>query len=177
MKPMSESAKKTLNIVNVIVLILAVAAEIWTVITATGANLIVSIVELYVLFSAAFYWLYGYKKDTAKFYNLFIYAYAIVILFRVYTSAGFGSVPSAICATIAFGGTCILAVSKDLGKKKTLTIGFIVLVAMAVILVRGIVRGALLGATIGRAAETVDAILLNLMILAKYEDKAERGTT
>lgn len=160
---------------------------------ADGAYYTVSaIAELCALVFAGFYYLRGFPKDAAKYYRLFMLFYAFTFLAE--TAAGALTHDSLgvstddpvmlIVTMILYGNVLILAVAKDLGRAVSLTLCAVSAAIYLVPLIGIWIPGTVDFAT--DAAKTANILLYVvwfaqacnalLMTLAKYMDKAARGT-
>lgn len=146
-----------------------------------------SVFMLLALFAGLFYILKGCKKDAAKYFQTFVAAFTIaeavsIISLCVATSTIFSA---KVLALIFLFDVVLLAllvyllIKKDLGVKKTVTMGLAILVFSAIDFIKGIMISAKAGAPnealIGFATLSLGLTLL-FMIYAKYKDKAARGS-
>lgn len=176
MKTMNDSTKKMLKIVNLGFLIAAIAFTFSDIFSRSGHLLAASCVQLLALLSALFYCLYGYKKDTAIYYRTFMALYAFSEIMRIVTFSSIGNSFKTTLLAIIFGALCVLAEAKDLGKKRSVAIGSIVFVMSVMLPLYNVFIGKAIWGGISKYSDIVLSIILCLMILAKYEDKAERGS-
>lgn len=178
MKQMSDGTRKALTIFNVALVIITFVLLIIRIPQVTGVRLVANLIDALALLAAALYCILGYKKSAAAYYKFFVILFGASILVGVYARASAGNALSSAITSITFGAICILAVSKDLGKKKSLVIGFIAFVTSVYIVVSWALAGMdFFGPMLSSIAELLMTIILNLSILGKYADKAERGTT
>lgn len=177
MKTMSDGAKKALKIGIIAALIISLLLEVYAIRNAPAFNTAWSVVDMLGLAAALYYCIRGYRKDAAKFYKLFVYLYILSRLMGVAFFAGKGNVLDTVCMAVVIGAAGILAVAKDLGKTKSQMLGLAILLASFIPTIINFIHGAIIRSLSGCISFCVVAILLNLLVLAKYEDKAERGTT
>ncbi len=141
--------------------------------------IIMDSLEILSLISIAVYCAFGFTKKAASFYKLFICVFAISELVNIYglSNGNFG-VAALLPQSIIFGMLCILGFATDLGKTKSLIFGLIALLASVVALIVCVINNIndFWAGTVHCIANTAMCTVLLLMILAKYYDKAERGT-
>ena len=184
---MSAKTKKTFEVVSIVLLFLAMGLVLYNIMKATDFLIVCYIVLFCALVSAALYFLYGCKKDAAKYFKVFIYLFALSSLLRIAGFAERFTIDRALAASIAFGVASVFSMALDLGKKKSMILGLIALAANLylfirmliaanfIILMRMIMDGDSLISLFESFAYLILACVLNLMLIAKYEDKAERG--
>ncbi len=180
----TKSIGKTLvRVFGILAVIAAIGLAIYTLIAlnikqANVGGIIMDSLGILSLISIAVYCAFGSTKKAALFYKLFICVFAISKLVNIYglSNGKFGA-EVILPASIIFGMLCILGFATDLGKTKSLIFGLIALLASVFELITCIIN-----TTAGFAgvcpciANTVMCTVLFLMILAKYYDKAERGS-
>ena len=183
-------------IVNGILIVAAFAASMYVIFmeSAPMFQRIYSAIDLLILGFGFFYFINGYKKDAASFYKY----YTLLFAFRIFLSIisvdalfdvnGIGGFPLKILmALLPYTPVLILALVKDLGKKKSFTLSgivfawyFLCLVATIVISASGSLNVLAMLNTmnlIKSATMVVFSALLVVMTIAKYQDKDARGTT
>lgn len=154
---------------------------------------IYSAIDLLILGFGFFYFINGYKKDAASFYKY----YTLLFAFRIFLSVisvdalfdvnGIGGFPLKILmALLPYTPVLILALVKDLGKKKSFTLSGIVFAWYFLCLVATIVISASGSLNVLAMLNTMNLIksgtmvvfsaLLVVMTIAKYQDKDARGT-
>lgn len=167
--------------VSVINLILAVCGLAWTgysmmTVTPPNGHALESQINqgliMACLIVAAIYCLAGYKKSAAVFFKVVVSLYA-AITFVAVLLVHEGPLFLTVISTLAFGILCVFAVAKDLGKTKSYVLCWlnIVLAALRVVLYV-IVEGQLPG---GLFSNLLLAVILGIMMYAKYADKAARA--
>lgn len=182
-------------IVNGILIVAAFAASMYVIFmeSAPMFQRIYSAIDLLILGFGFFYFINGYKKDAASFYKY----YTLLFAFRIFLSVisvdalfdvnGIGGFPLKILmALLPYTPVLILALVKDLGKKKSFTLSgivfawyFLCLVATIVISASGSLNILAMLNTmniIKNATMVVFSALLVVMTIAKYQDKDARGT-
>ncbi len=141
--------------------------------------IVMDLLEILSLISVAVYCAFGFTKNAALFYKLFICIFAISELVNIYglSNANFGA-DALIPNSIIFGMLCILGFATDLGKTKSVIFGLIAFLASMCALIICAINNIndFWGGTVHCIANTAICTVLVLMILAKYYDKAERGS-
>mgnify|MGYP003292920944 FL=1 len=183
-------------IVNGILIVAAFAASMYVIFmeSAPMFQRIYSAIDLLILGFGFFYFINGYKKDAASFYKY----YTLLFAFRIFLSIisvdalfdvnGIGGFPLKILmALLPYTPVLILALVKDLGKKKSFTLSGIVFAWYFLCLVATIVISASGSLNVLAMLNTMNLIksgtmvvfsaLLVVMTIAKYQDKDARGTT
>ena len=182
-------------IVNGILIVAAFAASMYVIFmeSAPMFQRIYSAIDLLILGFGFFYFINGYKKDAASFYKY----YTLLFAFRIFLSIisvdalfdvnGIGGFPLKILmALLPYTPVLILALVKDLGKKKSFTLSGIVFAWYFLCLVATIVISASGSLNVLAMLNTMNLIksgtmvvfsaLLVVMTIAKYQDKDARGT-
>ncbi len=150
-------------------------------------GIVASAFNFLALFAALFYILRGCKKDAAKYFKYFVAAFTIaeavnIISLCIATSTVFSAKILALIfvfdiALLIF--LLIVLLKKDLGAKKTISMGLIIAILSIVDFVKGIIVSTAAGtpneALIGFTTLALGLTML-FMIYAKYKDKAARGT-
>ena len=182
---MNEKTRKSLSIIQIILTAIWIVMCVWALIMSPGINngMLCDIIAIAALLMAMVYLIKGYKKDAAIYYHLFMIIFTLSVLAdSVFNAKNYDFNYLAITA---YGVLCILCVAENLGKKKSTILGLIVLVCLAASLIMtliktpGILRGGDAITTqmvIREGATFTMAIILNIMIIAKYKDKEARGT-
>ncbi len=183
-------------IVNGILIVAAFAASMYVIFmeSAPMFQRIYSAIDLLILGFGFFYFINGYKKDAASFYKY----YTILFAFRIFLSIisvdalfdvnGIGRFPLKILmALLPYTPVLILALVKDLGKKKSLALSGSVFAWYFLCLVATIIGSASARFDVLAMLNTMNLIksatlvvfsaLLLVMTIAKYQDKDARGTT
>ena len=173
---------------NLALLLAALVHEITLIAkTGIGEGLIVSILNSCACLFALLYVFYGCNKDAARFYHCFVCSFAVSAMSQIVILAGtVNNMPWQI-ATVAtaFGVLCVLATSNDLGRTKSLCLGLVTFIECACALIINLIRMdkvVTLSALVSESTHAhlvtivVLSIVLNLMIVAKYIDKASRGS-
>ena len=154
---------------------------------------IYSAIDLLILGFGFFYFINGYKKDAASFYKY----YTLLFAFRIFISiasidamfnATLGSTSQLqiIVALLPYTPVLILALVKDLGKKKSYALSGITFAWYLALLIISIILSAANKVDVSSAIEAMGVIksvtmvvfsaLLVVMTIAKYQDKDARGT-
>ncbi len=145
---------------------------------ARAGGIIMDSLMILSLISIAVYCAFGFTKKAALFYKLFICIFAVAKLVNIcILSNGIFGADVLLPNSIIFGMLCVLGFATDLGKTKSLIFGLIAALASVVELIICAINNfeGFLGVVPAIANTAICAVLL-LMILAKYYDKAERGS-
>lgn len=140
--------------------------------------------------AAAIYALKGYRKDSAKYYKLFMILLFVFFQLKNCEVGIIGENPAETGSMIGWVSLCaalalVLALSSDLGKKKSMMLCWIMLTVTVAMLVMGMILrpgvvlgGSFMGTAI--AIHTASTCFLAqaalVMTVAKYQDKTARGT-
>ena len=182
---MNEKTRKSLSVIQIIMTAIWILLCVWALIMSTGINsgVLCDIIALAALLMAMVYLIKGYKKDAAKYYHWFMIIFTVSVLAdSVFNAMNYDFNYLTITS---YGVLCILCVAENLGRQKSIILGLIVLICLAASLVMtliktpGILRGgdAITTQMVIRAgASFTMAIILNIMIMAKYKDKEARET-
>lgn len=132
------------------------------------------VVTMFTLMFAALYFMLGYKKNSAIYYKMFVWSYAVGMGVLVLLMEGKPLV-FIISSLINYGILFVLAVGKDLGKVRSyiLCILGLLLETLSVILFIRIFGTQYISCM---SSKVLLSILLLVMIYAKYADKDSRGT-
>lgn len=176
--------ERKLNLSIVVVCgILALLSAIGTVTVAFSSELnelykFEAVCDLISLGLAFFYIVNGYGKDYAKYYKLSMLFHALnaLIVTAVAANEKTKYISIVMCA-ICFALVLVLALGKDLGAKKSLTICVIVVVIRAAGLISQYFAVKTFDPiTILTVSQLVLALMILASTLAKYDDKQVRGT-
>lgn len=126
---------------------------------------------------AIYYMLTGCKKlESAAYYKWFMLAFAALFPLSMLQSANIDSA-GLILFTLCFGALCVLCFGKDLGKNFSLGLAVFVTVCTAFLFVTAYLHGSINDVSGVRIiTKLVLAVTAVLMVLAKYQDKKERGS-
>ncbi|MBQ0026353.1 MAG: hypothetical protein KBS79_03170 [Lachnospiraceae bacterium] len=131
-----------------------------------------------------FLYMFGYyKKDAAKFYRRFMFLFSLsefllVVADLIGTKAmGAGSNISGVLATAVCVNTFLLTFAKDLGRKTSIGLAISLLAVMLINSIRLLILYSSILSFVALAVMDIAiACIACLFVLAKYADKAERGT-
>lgn len=125
------------------------------------------------------YFAKGGKKNAAGFFRAYVILYGISELLTVsavLTALDDGYIPSVMLTVLCFGILSILAEAKDLGKTRSCIFSGIITLARLVWFILILILFPYgLAAVAASAASFALAYTLQVMILAKYADKEDRG--
>ena len=148
----------------------------------TGLRMISYISEIIALISGIIYLAFGYKKNAAVYYKVFMVILVFVQSIICYRQmVGKVSPRAAITSIISLLMIAILATGKDLGKVKSYSIVSILLICRLLIVVFDInAFGAMPDTGFTIISFAISDVLLAgttaFMVLGKYLDKEARGT-
>ena len=173
---------------NVLCLVLIVGCLVWTVygmlniavpeIDSETVNSEIILVELKLLdfttilalIAALIYCLLGYRKKASPFFKIFLYlfmlhtfAYAIAINPPYFVQC--------ICV-IQFGLICALSLSINLGKTRS----YVYTLLFMACAIAKIIKLSIVPSAYGSVSELILIMIFGIMVYAKYQDKAARGT-
>ncbi len=149
---------------------------------------IATVTELIAVAGALEYMFKGCKKDSARYFRVFFYMYAVELYFTIIFSASQigahdNSLLGVVLCTIEFALTIVMAVGKDLGKRNSLLLCLALIVLSLIMLISSMVINPgvpFWGDEYGTALALFFAGQLSLsvvsgaVVIAKYEEKAER---
>jgi len=178
--------KKTLTafmIADAILLVFAGLADVLLIFAGASSGRFVFLDNLIlaaqgaVCILAIYYMLTGCKKlESAAYYKWFMITYAALFPLSMLQSAQIDSA-GLILFTLCFGALCVLCFGKDLGKNFSLGLAVFVTVCTAFLFVTASLHGGINDVSGVRiTTKLVLAVTGVLMVLAKYQDKAERGS-
>ncbi len=128
------------------------------------------------ILSAVFYCLYGYKKSAAKFFFLTTVFMLLTEFTAVIVNVSYTEVLPAVFGVVACCCLSVLSFSKDLGKTKSFAFSWIVACVYLLNTINFVINwGTAYLVTIAFNNLSIAVIFL-LMVYAKYQDKAARGT-
>ena len=163
----------------IITLILLVAALVVTGFIAVKcgdlATQVACLLEFAALIYAAYYILSGYSKDAAKYYKTYSYVLAVALLLALAAiSKNANDYLVSLLVTLQFAIVLVLGLSKDLGKKNSMYLCYAYLLVCVIGFALSFAGGLM---TIGYSVvQLIFAIVITVMTVAKYIDKAARGT-
>jgi len=175
---------KSLNILNIFAMILLVALCVANVVVMLQAgeasmNTVYSIGIVLTGIFAVYYILAGCKKIGGKgYFKCFLLLYAIVSLFPAVI--GICGEPVGVFGIVSYIVTAVplfvLAFGLDLGKKKSLILGGIVVVSVVCRVIFTLCAGLFSDFMFEILSDLLLSLNLILMIFSKYDDKASRGS-
>ncbi|MDO4940166.1 MAG: hypothetical protein Q4E33_00565 [Erysipelotrichaceae bacterium] len=176
---------KKVGIVNSISIAVAICLRLFQLKDTHLIANIDGVVCILTLLFGIFYSLSGYKKDAAKYFKIFTLLFLASSIVTVacgidlimanegpiITNQGYSLVASSLAIVFC---AAIIAFGKDLGKKKSSNLSYIIMVADVVKLLHSLfIKNETFIAT--DFLNLVLAIILLVFISAKYADKASRG--
>ena len=187
----TKKSRVPLIILNFIAVAFGVAANVYVLLSAEASifTKLGAAVVILALGASLLYLFKGYRKDAAKYFKLYMCLFAMAQLVStfatVYSAPNGNSLISVAFPALTYGPILILALVENLGKKRSYMVCAFVVAAflLASILVAVMVPGLLRGGTeagtlylIRTGTTLLLAIIMSMMIIAKYRDKEERGT-
>jgi len=169
------------KILVIVALILLVGGLVITALAAVNVGKLAAQVECLCFFAAliyaAYYILSGYSKNAAKYFKTYCGVFAVAMLAAL-AANGTESVGyfSTLFSAIAFALVLILMLSKDLGKELSMYACCGLIACLAVVMIFSASAGADTAALGLCLVQLILGLTLTLMTVAKYIDKAARGT-
>jgi len=126
-----------------------------------------------------FYTIFGYKKDARLFFKLALIDMMIMDFFSIAVATIY-ELPSVMhilvmFSSIMFAGLAMLVFTADIGRRKSMVITIVVFLAALVRAVYVAIQGYFLWA-LPVYVRALLAIIMYIMVYAKYKDKAQRGS-
>ena len=187
----TKKSRVPLIILNFIAAAFGVAANVYVLLSkeASVFTKIGAAVVILALGASLLYLFNGYKKNAAGYFKLYMCLFAMAQLVStfatVYSAPNGQSLISVAFPALTYGPILVLALVENLGKKRSyLVCAFVVAAYLtASVLILVMVPGLLAGGTeagtlclIRSGTTLLLAIIMSMMIVAKYRDKEERGT-
>lgn len=129
---------------------------------------------LLTLFAALIYCIKGCGKASADWFMFFLIMFTVMKFVFAVAARKATSALVPVTEVIPFGMLCVLAVAKDLGKNKSFILAVVVLLASLVQFMFLTLEGNSLPAS--AFGSVILSVVLLVMLEAKYEDKATRGS-
>lgn len=179
----TKKLNKGLVIVNVILIIAFFVVHIWVLVTQVQApaTQIGSLISIFALVAAFNYLVGKYEKSSAIYYKAYLALHVLVRLITLISVGMLSDNPGLLVINaLEFCLAVILLVGKDLGKKVSMILCF-VLIALCLVDVPVAFAARPENAVVLRVlgnglSSLLCAILLTVMTYGKYLDKATRGT-
>lgn len=171
------------GIVNILLIIVVFILKISQIGDASNLMAIDSILCLVALASGVLYTVYGYKKSSAEYYKIFMLFFCLSALISFLTSVNItftrttlgvnvGTI-SLVASFIITICAYLLAFGKNLGVKKSINLGFVIIGLNLFKFVSGL--GATKPIIVAGLANLVLSFITLIFVSAKYADKASRG--
>lgn len=128
--------------------------------------------------SSFIYFFKGGSKESAKWRNIFCIMLTISLFFSFIKSIQSNKgVINAICLLLTAVIAGYLAIAKDLGKSKSITLAIVVVLLQVITIIPMFSSGKIIGATklLGIISSTLLVLLLLSTTYTKYLDKEQRG--
>lgn len=170
---------KQAGIFNTALIAVGVVYDVSRLFNANGLYLIICLVFKILAYCFALNYAFrGYKKDAARSYKHFLYAYGLSILVGVISSSvdGAASMKSTIFAIIRLVCVAILAYGKDLGKTKSYALAGITFISSITGFIGYLVNYEISFVSfVLRLCGYILPAVLCIFVAAKYADKEARG--
>lgn len=171
------TVKKIVYILSVIFLVGALGLIAYNMTHASNVlYVIANLLFICTIVAAAGYCVYGAKKKVATRFIVFLGLFAASLLLSCGIAAMSDSSIRPVILALMFANVYTLAVAKDLGFGKSMILGGICFAAAVALLIISFARVRLAGVINIYVTVTVLSLITNLFLLAKYENKAERGS-
>jgi len=165
--------------VNVILLVAAFVCNLLCLKNADLFGALPILCNIVTVLSGAYYCFAGYKKNGSLFYKMFVWLFAINHFFvTLYLVKNGLSTFIAATNMISYGALVVLAVGVDLGKKKSYLAAAVVLFCQLAGLIFLLIYPEFTdsSAILAPVSKALVAILLGIIVIAKYRDKDHRHT-
>ena len=176
--------KKIINIASIVIAVLLLVAVLLQIIamyagaqnaTYEPVSYFKAVGNIFAAIFGIYYILAGCKKaEGAEYFRWFMIFFAILQLIMLLGHKDTDTV-SVLCMTVTFGIMLVLSIAKDLGQKRSLILALCVLVLTAIRMIALAVAGNFATDWIFVFTQILLALTCFVMILAKYQDKKDRG--
>jgi len=175
---MEQSKKIVPRWAGVFLLVLGVAALALNILDLTkkfGPIFNVSYcMEIISILLMGFYCITGYKKSSARYFKGVLFARIISAALGLYIVSMYSQIFAVICSVVSLMCLLTLAFVKDLGKGFSMCLSILIIVASSTNF--AYYTGLTGSVNACHATAVLLSVILLLMILAKYADKAARGS-
>ena len=145
---------------------------------------IVNVINICALCASAVYLWNSYGKQAANWYKAFLYLNVVVTLLLLvvdifYIPVNFVLISSIILLAVKAAALLVLVFKKDLGKKNTWIVFYVLLgldVVLIVLTFINVTRDSLVFMIHGSASRLINDLTIALAIRGKYADKEKRGS-
>lgn len=171
---------KQAGIFNATLIVLGIVYDIVRLFSVSNAYALIAIVLQILAYCAALNYAFkGYKKDAAKSYRHFLYAFGLSIIATMISTSMRGKAPvrANIYAFISLVCVMALAYTKDIGKTRSYIFAIVALAFSVISLLDQLINSGLaLRGLLVTLSEFILSMVLFVFVIAKYRDKQERGT-
>lgn len=177
-----ENKKKISSIIAFVLMAIAAATIIYCLITQNKMPnyitfVIASIANLLAILFGLIYTAKGSTKDSAFWLKMFEGFVGLSLLSSTVRSTSIGgSTVAIVLNTLSFGLLCILCYAENLGKKRSLCIGGVLIASSVVEVIVALSSKMKLAKSVNLITKLVILIILVLLLINKYKDKETRGT-
>lgn len=169
--------KKGLSVLNIILLVVGVILDIYlsvTVLKNDQTALVTSIALACACCFGILYAVYGYKKDVATYALWFYGVFAIAVASKLWFLKAHDGI--FLPTVVSFACLAVLAIARDLGKSKSMTLCVVNLIAAVALPVYYLMNGIDVYYVLVFVTEAILSVVLLIMMYAKYQDKASRDS-
>lgn len=175
---MKKDIFKIIMTIFAIVLIVAVIANIYalTVTPTPTYQLLTSVGLIITGLFGAIYLMSGYSKQKSSLYFVcFMILYAITEWMGIIGAKSNNTV-NMMLLVLSFGFSCVLAISKDLGKFKSVILSSVIVLTVVGRLVISYYTTGLPVFGVRPLTKLIIGLTVLVLVIAKYHDKKQRGT-
>ena len=187
MEKQTKTVNPLLAVITAVILAAAMAASLYFIITGIAAIKVTCAVLFLAMLCGLFYLVKGFRKDAAKFYRFYmsVSAFAVLVVLIAacvvgvtgVTNGGIGFILMVTVGIVLYGSFLLLGYAKDLGKKKNY---IICAISCAISLISAAIIAIIENDAWDKASVIFATFVLSLlafvMTVAKYQDKAQRGS-
>lgn len=168
---------KPFLILNVALLAIALVGQCYEMIgSSIGNGLVGEILNVAAIGEGLLYVFYGYKKSAAKYYKAYMILLALsALIWSMLVGIQRDNPLSIFCNNVMFASICVLAFAENMKRTKSLIFGLVAFLMSVVNVVGVMITTPGFGPVLSFACTLVLVINMNLMIVAKFRDKEERG--
>lgn len=168
---------KTLKRIGLFNCAILIIATIFVMSTITDNPSLLEKIEIAIciltLMFSIFYSIDGYKKDSAKYYKIFLCLFILSVFITIINS---DNIIKIVCSILCAICLCMLLLGKDLGKKKSTIISCVILAFNTIKILVDIFATNKASIFINSFPHLVLAIALCGFVAGKYLDKQTRGS-
>lgn len=171
---------KVIGIIDTILIVIGIGYDIARVFTMNSIGFLPGIIFQIIAYCFALdYAFRGHKKDAAKSYKRFLFAFALSMLITLIRCFYKGNLPMSfnILSAISLLFVLVLAFKKDFGKRNSYILAFgILLLSIAKIVIQYFSGLLTFESLFASLSSLIISITLCIFVIAKYIDKESRGS-